>query len=180
MIHPTAEADAGCRIGKGCTLWHQAQVRAGAVLGAGCVLGKGAYVDAKVVLGRECRVQNYGCVFGPAEVGNRVLIGPHAVVSNCRFPRVNLGNCYAGHIDAPVRIDHDASIGAHAVILPGVHVGAYATIGSGAVVTRDVPAYALAYGVPACVVGKVCRCGRPTDHIPCTRCARRRLRVRGG
>lgn len=175
MIHPTASVGQGAVVGGGCSLWDQSQVRSGARVGPGCVLGKGAYVDARVEMGPECHLQNYACVFGPAVLGRRVLVGPHAVVSNCRFPRVNLGNCEAGHQDAPVVVGDDASIGAHAVVLPGVQIGRYATVGAGAVVTRDVPDHALVYGVPARVVGNVCRCGCPADKgRTCAMCRRRR------
>ncbi len=175
MIHPTADIEDGAAIGAECQVWHQAQVRSGAVLGPGCVLGKGAYIDVGVRVGDGCRIQNYACVFGPARLGRRVVVGPHAVVANCRFPRANLGNCRTGHVDAPVIVGDDASIGAHAVVLPGVRIGRFATIGSGAVVTRDVLPHALVYGVPARVVGVVCRCGRQARRgVTCDKCRRKR------
>ena len=165
MIHPTADVSPEARIGPGTRIWHEAQVRERAVIGADCVLGKGVYVDRDVVIGDRVKVQNRASLFHGLTVEQNVYIGPHVSFTNDKFPRaVNPDGAPRSDADwqeTPTLVREGASIGAGAVVLPGVTIGRWAMVGAGAVVTRDVPDHALVTGNPARVVGRACVCGAP-------------------
>ena len=152
-------------IGDDTRIWHEAQVREGARIGAGCVLGKGVYIDRDVAVGDRCKIQNRASLFRGVTLEDGVFVGPHAVFANDRFPRaVNTDGSPKSDDDwdvEPVFVRHGASIGAGAVVLPGVTIGAWAMVGAGAVVTASLPAHAIARGNPARVTGWACVCGRP-------------------
>ena len=164
MIHPTADVAPEARIGAGTRIWHQAQVREGAVVGAQCNIGKGVYIDRDVVVGDRVKVQNRASLYRGVTVEDNVYIGPHVSFTNDRYPRaVNPDGTPKTDDDwSPERtlVREGASIGAGAVVLPGVTIGRWAIVGAGAVVTRDVPDQALVTGNPARVAGRVCVCGR--------------------
>jgi acetyltransferase-like isoleucine patch superfamily enzyme len=165
MIHHTADVSPEARIGPGTRIWHEAQVRERVVIGADCVLGKGVYVDRDVVIGDRVKVQNRASLFHGLTVENNVYIGPHVSFTNDRYPRaVNPDGSPRTDADwqeTPTLVREGASIGAGAVVLPGVTIGKWAMVGAGAVVTRDVPDHALVTGNPARVVGRACVCGAP-------------------
>ncbi len=158
-IISSADVAENATIGDGSSVWHLAQVREDAVLGTGCVIGRGAYVGTGVQMGDNCKVQNYALVYEPAHLADGVFIGPAAVLTNDEFPRAINTDGSAKSADdwsaVGVRIERGASIGARAVCVAPVVVGAWATVGAGAVVTKDVPAYALVVGVPARQIGWV-------------------------
>jgi UDP-2-acetamido-3-amino-2,3-dideoxy-glucuronate N-acetyltransferase len=163
FVHATALVEEGAEIGSGTRVWHQAQVRTRARIGARCIVGKGAFVDFDVVIGDDSKLQNYACVYHGVTLGRGVFVGPHAVFTNDLRPRATdphfapLGD---GDWEVGETVVGDgAAIGANSTILPGVNIGAWAMIGAGAVVTRDVPAYALVVGTPARHLGWVCSCG---------------------
>jgi UDP-2-acetamido-3-amino-2,3-dideoxy-glucuronate N-acetyltransferase len=163
VILPTADVDSRAVIGAGTTVWHLAQVREEARLGRDCIIGRGAYVGPGVIIGDRVKLQNYALVYEPARLGDGVFIGPAAVLTNDLFPR---SVDPAGQVKRPgdweargVVIHEGASVGARAVILPGCEIGRWAMIAAGAVVTRDVPAFALAVGAPARRAGWVGRAG---------------------
>ena len=164
-IHPTAEVSPDAVIGQGTSIWNQAQVREGARIGAGCVIGKNTYVDVDVVVGEHVKIQNNCSLFRGVTVEDGVFIGPHVCFTNDRVPRaVNLDGSPKGVDDwevSPTLIRRGAALGAASVILPGVTLGAWAMVGSGSVVTRDVEDYALVVGNPARRVGAACPCGQP-------------------
>lgn len=164
-ILPSADIDESARIGDGTTVWHLAQVRARAVVGRNCIIGRGAYIGDGATLGDNCKVQNYALVYEPALLGDGVFIGPAAVLTNDEFPRaVNADGSPKDASDwhsVGVEIGEGAAIGARAVCVAPVRIGAWATVAAGAVVTRDVPDYALVVGVPARLVGWVGRAGVP-------------------
>ncbi len=163
-VHPTAEVAPGAVVGAGTRVWHHAQVREGAIIGQQCILGKGVYIDAGVRLGDRVKVQNGASVYHGVTVEEGVFIGPGALLINDRQPRaINPDGTLKTDADwvvTPTLVQTGASIGAAAVVLPGVTVGRWALVGAGAVVTTDVPDHGLVLGVPARLVGYVCRCGQ--------------------
>lgn len=155
----SADVDDRAEIGDDSSVWHLAQVREGAKLGRGCVIGRGAYVGSGVRLGNHCKIQNYALVYEPAVLEDGVFIGPGAVLTNDIYPRaVNPdGSLKAAEDWEPVgvTVERGASIGARAVCVAPVRIGAWAMIAAGAVVSRDVRAHSLVAGVPARHVGWV-------------------------
>lgn len=162
-IVDTAQVAADAQIGEGCSIWDYAQVREGAKLGPNCIVGRGAYIDAGVQVGANCKIQNYALVYEPAELEDGVFIGPAVVLTNDQWPRaINPDGSLKSASDwdaVGVTLRQGASIGARAVCIAPVTIGRWATVGSGAVVSRDVPDYALVVGVPARQIGWVGRAG---------------------
>lgn len=176
-IHATAIVEEGAVIGDGTGVWHHAHVRAGAIVGTGCVIGKNVYIGAGVRIGDGCKIQNNALVYEGATVGDGVFIGPGAIVANDRRPRaINPdGTVKAAHdwTLAETRIERGASIGAGAILVPPVTIGAWAMVAAGAVVARDVEAHRLVAGNPARVAGWVCACGERTQpDEKCPACGR--------
>jgi len=165
FIHPTADVSPKAAIGPGTRIWHQAQVRERVRLGANCIVGKGAYIDFDVTIGDNVKIQNSACVYHGATVEDGVFVGPGVILTNDKLPRaINPDGSLKTDADwevSPILIRRGASLGAGAVVLPGVTVGEFAMVGAGTLVTRDVPHHGLVYGTPARLHGYVCRCGRP-------------------
>lgn len=159
VVSPSAD------IGHGTKVWGLAQVREGARVGKSCIIGRGAYVGSGVQVGDNCKLQNDALIYEPARLGNGVFVGPAAVLTNDVFPRaVNPdGSLKSGSDWEPVGVvvEDGASIGARAVCVAPVTIGAWAMIAAGSVVTRDVAPFALVRGVPAKHVGWVGRAGIP-------------------
>lgn len=162
-IAQTADVDPSAVIGEGSQVWHLAQVREYARLGPGCILGRGAYIGPGVILGKNCKVQNYALVYEPALLEDGVFVGPAAVFTNDVSPR-------AANIDGTRKTSEDwemvgvtvrtgASIGARSVCVAPITIGRWAMVAAGAVVTKDVPEFALVAGVPARRIGWVGRSG---------------------
>ena len=160
-MHETATISEGAQISNTATVWHLAQIREGAQIGENCVIGRGAYVGPQVTLGNNCKVQNYALIYEPAVLEDGVFVGPAAVLTNDEFPRaVNPDESLKSASDwrqVGVYVKRGASIGANATCVAPVVIGEWALVGAGAVVTKDVPNFALVVGTPArriCWVGK--------------------------
>ena len=146
FAHETAVIDEGCSIGAGTRIWHFSHIMPGAVLGEGCNVGQNVVISPDVELGRNCKVQNNVSLYTGVTCGDDVFLGPSCVFTNVTNPRsaVVRRDQYAR-----THVGRGASIGANATIVCGHDVGEYAFIGAGAVVTKDVPPYALVVGNPA-------------------------------
>lgn len=168
-ILPSADVDSSATLGEGSSIWHLAQIRDGVVLGENCIIGRGAYIGSGVTLGDNCKVQNYALVYEPASLGKGVFIGPAVVLTNDQFPRaVNTDLSLKSGSDweaVGVTIHDGASIGARAVCIAPVTIGKWALVAAGAVVTKNVPDYALVAGVPAKRIRWVGRAGVPLEDI---------------
>jgi UDP-2-acetamido-3-amino-2,3-dideoxy-glucuronate N-acetyltransferase len=180
VIHPTAEVEPGAEIGERTRIWHHCHVRAGARIGADCNLGYGVYVDAGVVIGDRCKLQNRVSVYHGVTIEDGVFVGPHVTFTNDKHPRAVAPDGAPLNDDGwevvPTLVREGASIGAGAVVLPGITLGRRAMVAAGAVVTRDVPDNGLVAGNPARLKGYVCDCGQTLaprgESMYCERCER--------
>jgi acetyltransferase-like isoleucine patch superfamily enzyme len=162
-VQPTAQVDDRAEIGAGSSVWELAQIREEARLGEGCVVGRGAYVGTGVRIGDNVKIQNYALVYEPAELGDGVFVGPAVVLTNDHNPRSvdpEGKQKRGGDWEAVgVKVDEGASLGARSVCVAPVRIGRWAMVAAGAVVTKDVPDFALVAGVPARRIGWVGRSG---------------------
>jgi UDP-2-acetamido-3-amino-2,3-dideoxy-glucuronate N-acetyltransferase len=175
--HETAVVDEGAVIGAGTRVWHFSHVSAGSRIGQRCSLGQNVFVAPRVTVGDGVKIQNNVSLYEGVVLEDFVFCGPSMVFTNVRTPRSAFPrNTSADYATTLVR--RGASIGANATIVCGTTVGAWSFVAAGAVVTRDVPAFALMAGVPARRMGWVCACGvtlRPSDEgeTACAECGRR-------
>jgi len=175
FVHESAIVDEGAVVGPNTKIWHFCHVSARAVIGADCSLGQNVFVANNVVIGNGVKIQNNVSVYEGVVLEDFVFCGPSMVFTNVRTPRSAFPrNTSADY--AQTRVRHGASIGANATVVCGVTIGEWAFIAAGAVVTRDVPDYALMAGVPARRIGWICRCGATLrfDHerAMCGECGR--------
>jgi UDP-2-acetamido-3-amino-2,3-dideoxy-glucuronate N-acetyltransferase len=154
--HETARIDPGATIGDDTRIWHFCHVMAGARIGRGCTLGQNVFVAARAVVGDGVKIQNNVSIYDGVTLEDGVFCGPSAVFTNVVTPRSHVSR---RHALAPTIVRRGATIGANCTLRCGIEIGAYAFIGAGAVVTRDVPAFALVVGNPARHVGWACACG---------------------
>lgn len=172
FIHPTAVVEEGVQIGDGGKIWHHAHIREGAKLGENCVVGKGVFVDQGVQIGNGVKIQNFCSLYKGVTIEKDVFIGPHVVFTNDFHPRAFSAEWEV----VPTLVKMGASIAANSVLLCGIVLSEYCMIGAGSVVTRDVPAFGLAFGNPARLRGVVCKCGMPARSLDrpgthrCKRC----------
>ena len=167
MIHETAVIDDGASVGEGAKVWHFAHVLPRTAIGANCVLGQNVMVGPDVTVGAGCKIQNNVAIYKGVTLEEDVFCGPSCVFTNVLTPRA-----FVERKDefAPTLVRRGATIGANATIVCGVTIGPYAMIGAGAVVTKDVPAFALVVGNPARRIGWVSRSGeRLGDSMTCPR-----------
>ena len=160
QAHPTAIIDPGAQIGAGSRIWHFCHVSAQSVLGENCILGQNVFVANGVTLGNGVKVQNNVSIYTGVTCEDDVFLGPSMVFTNVINPR-----SFVERKDEfrPTLVKKGASIGANATILCGITLGEYCMIGAGAVVTKDVPDFALVTGVPAQQIGWVDKLGNRTN-----------------
>lgn len=149
-IHPSAIVDEGAQIGGGSRVWHFVHVCAGARIGKNVSLGQNVFVGNKVVIGDRCKIQNNVSVYDNVTLEEGVFCGPSMVFTNVHNPRalIERKNEYRNTL-----VKRGATLGANCTIVCGTTIGEYAFVGAGAMVNRDVPAYALVVGVPARHIG---------------------------
>ncbi len=176
-VHETARIDEGAKIGNGTRIWHFSHVLAGAKIGERCNIGQNVMIGRGVSVGNGCKIQNNVSVYESVTIEDDVFCGPSMVFTNVLTPRA--------HIERkdeflPTLVKRGATIGANATIVCGVTIGEYAMIGAGAVVTKDVPSYALVIGNPSRRLGWVSAAGdRLGASLVCPRTGERYVEVDG-
>ena len=159
-VHETAVIDNGAKIGEGTRIWHWTHVCAKAVVGKNCSLGQNVFVGNKTVIGNNVKIQNNVSIYDSVILEDDVFCGPSMVFTNVYNPRseVTRKDEYRGTL-----VKKGATLGANCTIVCGVTIGKYAFVGAGAVINRDVPAYALMVGVPARQIGWMSEYGEQLD-----------------
>ncbi|MBQ3150096.1 MAG: N-acetyltransferase [Clostridia bacterium] len=166
-IHESSYVDDGAVIGDGTKIWHFCHIQKNSVIGKNCTLGQNVNVSENVTIGNNVKIQNNVSVYEGVTLEDGVFCGPSCVFTNDLFPRSfkRPSEYYKTLVKA------GASLGANSTVVCGVTIGRYALIAAGAVVTKDVPDYALMLGIPARQHGYVCKCGTPLDNnYSCTSC----------
>lgn len=152
-VHESSYIDDNVQIGEGTKIWHFCHVQSGAKIGARCTLGQNVNVANNVIIGNDVKIQNNVSVYEGVEIEDGVFCGPSCVFTNDLTPRARYPKGRENY--KKTRVKEGASIGANATIVCGHTIGKCAMVAAGAVVTKDVPDYALVAGVPAKVIGKV-------------------------
>ncbi|WP_298868603.1 acyltransferase [uncultured Gimesia sp.] len=158
FIHESAYIDEGAKIGSGTKIWHYSHVMSTAEIGQDCNLGQNVFVGADVKIGNHVKIQNNVSVYQGVVLEDYVFCGPSMVFTNVKTPRAAYPRKQSED-QHQTRVEYGASIGANATIVCGIRIGKWASIAAGAVVTKNVPAYALVVGVPAVQVDWTCECG---------------------
>lgn len=153
FVHESSYVDEGAEIGEGTKIWHFCHIQRNARIGKNCSLGQNVNVSNNVVIGNNCKIQNNVSVYEGVELEDGVFCGPSCVFTNDLTPRALYPKGSAAYKKTVVK--EGASIGANATVVCGHIIGKYAMIAAGAVVTKDVPDYALVAGIPASVIGQV-------------------------
>ncbi|MFQ5429235.1 MAG: Gfo/Idh/MocA family oxidoreductase [Phycisphaerae bacterium] len=183
FVHPTSCVDDGAVIGEGTKVWHYSHVQGGARIGAHCSLGQNVNVGEGVTIGDHVKIQNNVSVYNGVTLEDYVFCGPSMVFTNIPDPRSKYPQ-RGSKFNRKTRVREGASIGANATILCGHTIGRHAMIGAGAVVTKDVPDYALMVGVPARRTGWACECGEVLGEVEkqatCPRCGLKYERKKDG
>ena len=174
-IHPTACVDGDVCIGEGTRIWHFSHILSGTRIGEGCNIGQNVVIGPDVRIGEGCKIQNNVSVYSGVTLEDHVFCGPSMVFTNVWNPRAHVRRM---HEARPTLVRTGASLGANCTIVCGVVIGRFALVGAGAVITKDIPDYALVYGNPAQQRGWVCECGVKLDsELGCPECG---LRYRAG
>ena len=156
QIHPSSYVDEPCEIGDGTRIWHFSHIMKNCVIGENCNIGQNVVISPNVVMGRNCKIQNNVSVYTGVVLEDDVFCGPSMVFTNVVNPRSEIVRKSEYQ---KTLVKRGASIGANATVVCGLTIGEFAFIGAGAVVTRNVPDFALVVGNPARRSGWMCRCG---------------------
>ena len=183
FVHESAYVDDGASIGARTKVWHFCHIMGGAQIGEDCSLGQNVFVARDVKVGNHVKIQNNVSLYEGVILEDYTFCGPSMVFTNVMIPRSafprNTSDDYLVTL-----VKHGASIGANATIVCGITIGEWAFVAAGAVVTKDVPPYALVAGVPARIVGWACQCGKRLDRtqstLSCPSCRRRYQEDEGG
>ncbi len=156
FVHESSFVDENVEIGKGTQIWYFSHILKGSKIGANCIVGQNVMIGPDVIIGSRCKIQNNVSVYNGVTLEDAVFVGPSAVFTNVSNPRSFIER---KHEFKSTLVKRGATIGANAIIICGHTIGKYAFIGAGAVVSKDVPDYALVVGVPASIMGWMCECG---------------------
>lgn len=171
FVHESSYVDDGVKIGQGTKIWHFSHIQSGAVIGNNCSFGQNVNVANNVKIGNGVKVQNNVSIYEGVELEDYVFCGPSMVFTNDLTPRAKYPKGSVGYKKTVLK--EGATIGANATIVCGHTIGKWAMIAAGAVVTKDVPDYALMAGVPAKQIGWVCVCGEiMKESGTCPKCGR--------
>ena len=175
FVHSSSIVDEGATVGKDTKIWHFSHITKGAKIGEKCILGQNVFIASDVVIGNGVKVQNNVSIYDKVTLEDYVFCGPSCVFTNVFNPRSEFPRDRETEFRRTV-VKKGASLGANSTIVCGNKVGKYAFVGAGAVVTRDVPDYALVYGNPARVQGWMCECGEKLvferNKANCGKCSR--------
>jgi UDP-2-acetamido-3-amino-2,3-dideoxy-glucuronate N-acetyltransferase len=169
FVHKSADVSDKAIIGEGTRIWNWVQVRENVKIGKNCILSKGVYIDSGVTIGDNVKIQNNVSVYHGVTIEDGVFLGPHVCFTNDKLPRaINPDGSLKDAADWLVSetvVRRGASIGANTTILPGVIIGTFALVGSGSVVSKNVADFALVYGNPARVYGRVDESGKIVERF---------------
>ncbi len=154
FVHESSYVDDNVTIGQGTKVWHFSHIQTGSILGTNCSVGQNVNIANNVKIGNNVKIQNNVSIYEGVELEDYVFCGPSMVFTNIKLPRSEFPQRGTEYY-LKTLVKNSASIGANATIVCGITIGEYALIGSGAVVTKDIPPYSLAVGNPAKIVGKV-------------------------
>ena len=185
LIHPSALIEEDVSIGSGTTVWDNVHIRHGASIGDQCIIGEKSYIAYATTIGDFVKINAMVNICAGVVIEDKCMISAGTVFTNDRFPRAMNKNLTALETSNPTEntlstiVRTGATIGANATIGPGIEIGKFSMIGMGAVVTKDVPSYALVVGNPSHVVGYVCqcgpclvKCGKPAEKLHCQNCGK--------
>lgn len=169
FIHESSYLDEGCSIGKGTKIWHFSHVLSGVKIGSNCIIGQNVMIGPDVVVGNNCKIQNNVSLYKGITLEDDVFCGPSCVFTNVYNPRASVERKDEFLL---THVERGATIGANATIVCGVTLGSYCFIGSGTVVTKDVPAFACVVGNPFRFIGWRCQCGEKLSEELCCSCCK--------
>ena len=175
FVHETSFVDDGAQVGKGTKIWHFSHISKGAEIGEDCVIGQNVFISSDVKIGKGVKIQNNVSIYDKVVLEDYVFCGPSCVFTNVFNPRSEFPRDRETEFRKTL-LRRGSSLGANSTVVCGNTIGRSAFVGAGAVVTKDIPDYALVYGNPARVKGWICECGDnldfEKDKTECSKCGR--------
>jgi UDP-2-acetamido-3-amino-2,3-dideoxy-glucuronate N-acetyltransferase len=179
FVHESSYIDENVKIGDGTSIWHFSHVMSNVMIGEKCSLGQNVHIGPNVRIGNNVKIQNNVSVYEGVTLEDDVFCGPSMVFTNVEIPRSAYPKDSSEYLSTLVC--KGVSIGANAIIVCGITLGKHSFVGAGSVVTKDIPDYALVYGVPAEIKGWMCECGNKLlftdDKAECSKCDRKYQRI---